>query len=167
MISRLFCLLILVTVVTSCKFRDKNPELVDPIYLDIVKELRENIQKQGDFEKKVEKAKKEFDLSEPRSLERKNSANDLTKARYEQKILLEKIEYLTIREKERKFHSYKAYNSAFDKGESWPPKGEYDAYLQNKKLNAASRNWSDRVPRPARQIDPNAMAGPNKDKEAK
>ncbi|MCB0350510.1 MAG: hypothetical protein KDD38_04965, partial [Bdellovibrionales bacterium] len=77
---------------------------------------------------------------------------------------LERIEYLKIREIERKFDDYKTYEAAFKAEKPWPPPEEYKAYLKNKELNNASRNWSDRVPRPSRQTDPNQIVdGDTKD----
>jgi hypothetical protein len=137
---------VIMTILSGCKRRDPNPHLSDLIYQDIVKELRAFEGFEGEALKKVEAAEKELEKSAPRTMERKNAQSSLVKAHDGLVRVQQHLEFLKIREARRRTESKTAYLEGFEKNEPWPNKKEYEAYLVNKKLNLASRNWSERVP---------------------
>lgn len=162
--SLFICILISSICLVSCRRPDKNPEFSDRIYIDMQAELRSAEQAEAAIHKKIEEAELDLQKSEPRSLERKNAANDLFKAKEADQRAKQDIEYIKIRLVQRKYEYSKAYNKAFSENAPWPPIGEFEAYIVNKKLRSASKNWSDRVPRPSRQEDP-ALNMNNDDKK--
>ncbi|OFZ16667.1 MAG: hypothetical protein A2Z20_01070 [Bdellovibrionales bacterium RBG_16_40_8] len=140
---------------SGCRFKNSSPHLLDPIYLDLEKELRATEQQIGEVKKKIESAKDDFGKSQPRTIERVNSMNDLGKAEKMLIRLQEMQEFYNIRLKRREVEDKINYEKAFADNADWPDKKEFEAYLVNKKLMNASRNWNLRVPKKEVKDTPN------------
>lgn len=130
----------------GCKERLKDPELADPIYLDLRKEEASYKKAAEDAKKTFEQFDKQISSLEPRSLELKQARKDKEKqvAIYEHSSQLG--QYFEIRANKRRLESRVLYQTAFDKDEPWPPRGEFEAYQTNQRLRNAPRNWDTRVP---------------------
>ncbi|MEQ1663895.1 MAG: hypothetical protein ABL927_00805 [Bdellovibrionales bacterium] len=131
----------------GCKQEIPNPELTDPIYMDLSKELKSLETREEETVKKLETAKKDLEKSAPRTIDRKSAETEIEKAEYTLKIVGQMKEYYEIRLARRKVEDLKAYKAAFAKDQPWPDKEEYEAYLVNKRLMYSSKNWDDRVPK--------------------
>lgn len=149
---------------TSCKSENPNPELLDPIYLDLVK-LHKNTKKEWEDElKKEPEILKGLSEATPRTREVKAAKKELSA--YKKKVIqLEQMtKYYEIRAEHRRLVSRKQYRIAFKKGEAWPNPKDYEYYLQNQKLRAADLNWQSRVPKLFKN-NPNYIPGQKQAKE--
>jgi len=144
---RLVCLFILFVSIQGCRQEDANPELSDPIYLDLVKELNTLKSTKEDIEKKIIAAEKELSKSAPRTIDRKNAENELKRQLTQLGVIDQQHEYYKIRTERRRVEGRRSYRIAFEKKEEWPDPKEFDAYKTNKKLYYASKNWNERVPK--------------------
>lgn len=144
---RILCLVIIAFNIIGCRKKDPEPQNSDPIYLDILKELRSFEQSEAETIKKLEESEKELAKSEPRTIERKNAQKEVYDNQNKLIKVREMIEYYKIRALLRKAEARRKYDVAFEKNDSWPDKKDYEAYLVNKKLVNASRNWNNRVPK--------------------
>jgi hypothetical protein len=171
--TRILCLLLIALTSLGCKREDPNPELRDPIYNDLLSERAMHTKMKEEIIKKIEVAEKELAKTRPRTMERKNAANDLEKLEHKLIKSNEMIEYYDIRAKLRYTDVRRSYKQAFLSGDEWPNPEEHKAYLVNKRLLNASRMWDDRVPKSRmQQVDrPNAekkedATGSEKSKES-
>ena len=144
----LLALICLTFLCASCRREDPNPELLDPIYIDLVNELKSAEDAHAQSKASLEKAEKELSKSLPRTLDRKNAENDVARYKKATELTFQKTEYLKIRVERRKVEGRRAYSIAFRENRPWPDPKEYDHYKSGKRLSSSSKNWSDRVPKP-------------------
>lgn len=133
--------------ILGCKSKNPNPELIDPIYLDLQKEERRHSQLVKELEKQIETSNKELASSEPRSIDLKIKAKEISGLKDRLIRLKQGEEYFRIRAELRRVEARKAYTIAFEKGEEWPNPEEFKAYEVNKRLRTVPLNWSERVPK--------------------
>jgi hypothetical protein len=131
----------------SCKTENPNPELLDPIYKDLVKEAN-NYKKQYEEQKKIlEGLNKDLEKTTPRSLEKKLVLRDLKKVKPLIPKYRQLADFYSIRAKRRKIVARQAYREAFQQDKDWPDPEEYESYLVQKRLRAVNLNWGARVPK--------------------
>jgi hypothetical protein len=142
-----FILLIVIFGLVGCKKEDPNPELLDPIYVDLdqratsaQKAYDEELKKQADTKIALEKAL-------ANTIELKNAQKDLAKSQSIAVDLEQKARFYQIRAKRRLFVDRITYKAAFAKDEKWPDPREYSDYQVNMRLQESSRNWGARVPK--------------------
>lgn len=142
-ISLLFMLLILV----GCKKPLENPELVDPIYIelkDAAEKIRDNLKEEQKALNEAKKELKETDLTvgEKRQVLKQISAG-------ERKMVLMKQDrkFFELRSKSRIKHVQEVYPGRFEKDLPWPDLEEIAVFEANKRLRGASRNWADNIPK--------------------
>ena len=150
-IARLFILLSLVILGVGCSGEDPHPERKDPIYGDLKDEHAKHIKMLEEAEKVLATVEKEMESIEPRSIDRKIKNREYQKALSSIVKIREMVEYYRIKAELRRVYGRKAYKVAFQKGEKWPDAKEFKDYNVNKKLRAAPRNWSHRVPKSKHQ----------------
>ncbi len=147
--SHLFCIFILAffaAISIGCK-ENPNPELLDPIYMDLMKEADAYGKAAEEAQKKVETKTKDLAKTKPRTIERKNIQGEILSEQTKRERSLQMQEYYKIRAIRRKAEGQIEYKKAFKKKEPWPKPEEYEAYKLNKALVSASKNWGDRVPK--------------------
>lgn len=140
-------LLFSIFAIAGCRKEDPNPELLDPIYVDLDKRandaqkgLDDEIKKQADLKVAVEKA-------EPNTLDLKNAERDLAKSEHAAIFLEQNARYYRIRAKRRALVDKITYKDAFNRKQPWPDPHEYSDYLVNIRLNEVNLNWNARVPK--------------------
>jgi len=139
----MFRLLLVVLLMNSCKSRDAQPELRDPIFADLVKQLETQERKVESLKKDLSVAKSDLSLADPQNGEatvRRQTVFDMST-----KLDLEgqKARFLEIQVESRREFARKSYNKAFDKGEEWPQSEEYHLYQVNQKLLTAPRSYDE------------------------
>jgi hypothetical protein len=139
-------------MISGCSQPRPNPELVDPIYSDLLKEADGYEKAAVEAEKKHEEAKLELSKMGPREPQRNGQTRIVYNAEREATQLKQMALYYKIRAEQRKEFDQSDYLKAFNagKGDEWPPREEYQAYLLRKKLQSAPRNWEERVPKMVR-----------------
>lgn len=146
-ILSVYMLLTCFFLIVGCKKENPNPELLDPIYQDLIS-VRKTAEKDlKDAMKKLEGIEKDYKTTEPRSLSRKTVYKDLLNTRKKVKFLEQRLKFTEIRVKRRKVEGRRKYRIAFQKGEVWPDPKEYEYYKQYNKLKNADLNWNKRVPK--------------------
>jgi hypothetical protein len=143
MLMMAFCL-------TSCRQRDAQPELKDPLFAELntnAAAMKTKIEAQT---KKITDIELELEKMPPRDPARKRR----TKEVYDLKRGLVQMEqqatYFAVRAEQRKEYAKRAYDKAFDEGRDWPDPQEFAAYKEFQRLRHAPRNWEDRVPKTTR-----------------
>lgn len=153
---------------TACSRPMENPELIDPIYLDLKKLTDEYSKKEEEIRKNREESYKKFLALEANTLDKKLEFR--TYSKYEKQLARtsEMAKYYKIRMERRKIEGKKEYLESFSKGEPWPKPEEHKAFLINQKLRTANLNWETRVPKLADRYSrtPAAAKKPEKKKEA-
>jgi len=139
--------------VSGCKSNDPNPELKDPIYIDIKSELEEMNKQLGIAEKFLVNAYKEEKNAELGSSELATIRRDIRAEKIKIESIRQSIRYTEIRLERRKLEARLAYAKAFKSDKEWPDKKEYKAYLAHKELVEAPESWNERVPRLQMRID--------------
>jgi len=142
----------LVTLVTlvGCKQRIDNPELVDPIYQDIVSETRSAQTAIATEIKEIKTVKEQLSALRARDSSRAPLLREL--AMHERSLVLAKqnYAYLKVRSEQRRLYDIQAYERAFLADRPWPDQAEVAEFRKIKKLRASSRSWDDRVPKTSR-----------------
>lgn len=144
---KLLSLCTLVFLVVGCKKEDPNPELRDPIYLDLVKDLKAYGSELEAAKKSVETERKGLKEALTNSVEATVAKRGLKKALAAVKKLEQKVKYYEIRSERRLVEGRRSYKLAFRKGERWPDPEEYVHYKANQRLRSANLNWNMRVPK--------------------
>ncbi len=157
----LYCALIwAVALLTSCDRPLSEPELKDPIYLDMAKGAREWARATADAEKKLEKDKEELAAVSPKDPIRKRIRDDVHQAETNLARMKEKTLHEQLLLKKRKEVSRAVYLRAREAKEPWPNKDEYEGFKAAQRLRAAPRNWDERVPKLKQSGMPNPPPPP-------
>lgn len=131
----------------GCKKENPNPELIDPIYLDLSKMSKEKAKELEDAKKALEEAKKEMEKVEPNTADWVVAQRTLKSSHEKIAKLSAQAKYLEIRAEHRKYSARKEYKLAFNAGQTWPDPKQYEAFKRNLRLKNAPRSWGYRVPK--------------------
>ncbi len=132
---------------TACSRPMENPELIDPIYLDLKKLTDEYTKKEEEIRKNREESYKKYLSLEANTLDKKLEFRTYSKYEKELAKTENMARYYKIRMERRKIEGKQEYLQSFSKGEPWPKPEEHKAFLINQKLRTASLNWEARVPK--------------------
>jgi hypothetical protein len=148
---------IIIFGLSGCKRPHPNPEILDPIYADLLAEVRaaENIIQSE--EKEIEGLRTKIAALKPRDIMRASFGRELLSRERRVRSYSERRIYFETRAAQRKAHVQREYLLAFEKDEPWPNPADYQAYLATKKLQSVSRNWDDRVPKLTRHLKPQEL----------
>ena len=127
----------------GCKKPDPQPELRDPIYLDISAALKNQEAEVKRLKKEVEDNKSNLDKIEPYTRQDKDFwqkfwASEKSLAKAEQKL-----HFLNLHLIHRKYAARNSYIKAWNKGlaDEWPSESIEARYKLNKRLKNAPRTW--------------------------
>lgn len=146
-ITQLFLFILLPLALLACKSKDPNPELRDPIYLDLLKEAKRHEDELKNLEKSLETIEKELAEQKPRSMDLKVKEKELLKTQNRIIHVKQGLKYFEIRAELRRVYARKEYTIAFQKDETWPKPEEFEDYKKNKAMRNISLNWNERVPK--------------------
>ncbi len=132
---------------TGCRTKEKNPELLDPIYRDLQSLLTEYSKTVIDTEKEVLSLQNEIKDSEPNTKELHQARKKLREAQGKLVKAKQMTRYMEIRVERRRVEDLRSYSIAFEQEQEWPNPAEYSAYLANKKLGSSRLQWDARVPK--------------------
>lgn len=140
----LFCLS---TQILGCKKADPTPELMDPIYSDLLKRATDAQKGLDEANAKLVSLHEELEKAEPNSIDLKDIQKEIAKTRAQKLRADQEARYFKIRTERRKFEDRIEYKKAFAKGQPWPNKHEYSDYLVNIRLREINLNWGARIPK--------------------
>ena len=134
---------------TACRSEDPTPEIRDPIYQSLLKELADAEKALEELKKSKEVAARKMASASAQTMDLKDAEKEYWKAEKQLDGLSSAVTYLKIRTERRRIESRVSYRKAFkaEKEADWPNKSEYEGYLTNRRLREASLNWNRRVPK--------------------
>jgi hypothetical protein len=150
---------------TGCKTEDPNPELLDPVYVDLDKRANDFKKAYDEQVKMQDEARATIEKSDPNTLELRNARADLLKSEHKALDFDQKARYFEIRAKRRLYVDRLTYKEALAKNKVWPDPKEYSEYLVNMRLQDAPRNWNIRVPKLSARL-PSSIVSEKKAPEA-
>lgn len=145
-------LVLLTLCLFGCKSEEPNPELLDPIYKDLVSRTEEYSKSLLEHQARRKELEEFIEKSEPNTLDLKKARLELVKVLRWERMAEQKTAYFRIRTERRKVEDRKNYKLAFYKNEQWPDPAEYSGYLVNKRLQEVNLNWNARVPKLADRV---------------
>lgn len=138
---------IALATLASCSKPMKDPELLDPIYLDLKAQTKSYESQIKETEASISELKTELEKSEPQSSNPKRITKKIYQAQ-ETKVRLEQmLKYTQIRIQNRKEYSRKLYLSRYKRNLPWPDPDVNMAYQTHKRLLASPKKWDARVPK--------------------
>jgi len=134
------------SLILGCNKPASEPELVDPIYRDLLTEYSNAQKAVLDNQKKVEEAKANLKTIVPQTGQNRKITAAYHDAKERLAMSEQMEEYYKVKSKLRKFEARNMYLKAFEEGKEWPDPIEYSNYLRDKETKTRSRNWRDRTP---------------------
>lgn len=149
-IENLFLGVLLSICMLGCKSPNPNPETLDPIYADLLKESEAASKETESLKGEIEKLEQEIPAFEARDPGKKRAERELYQKEHLAELSSQRALFYKIQADMRLKYARREYLKAFNADKPWPNPKEYEEYLENKKLRSASRNWDDRVPKTTR-----------------
>lgn len=134
----------------GCSRPNPNPELIDPIYSDLLQ--RSAVAKAGADTKKAEIKKLKEEIAElpARDPTKRKLQEDLSKNEMLLVVADQEGLYYEIRANQRKTYAREEYAKAFEAGKPWPDPKDYETYKIQRKLKDAPREWTGKVAKTGR-----------------
>lgn len=139
-------LLFFLGVLTACNRPHPNPEIMDPIYLDLVRRAQEAEREYQEGLSKANAAHLAIQSSQVNTLDRQVAKKDWLQSRQKLPFLEERAKFLKIQAERRRVMSRLSYRLAFERGDAWPEPQEYEFYKAHRRLREAPQSWDHRVP---------------------
>lgn len=146
-IRLLFTLLSLVFITIGCKKQLDQPELVDPIYIELVdasEKIKSNMKEE---EKLLAESKKELNKSDLTVGEKRQVLKEIASSDKKLRLMAQDQKFFELRANSRVAHDREVYPARFEKDLPWPNPEEIAQFEANKRLRGASRNWADHIPK--------------------
>ncbi len=153
--NKLIAGMAILLIVAGCDKPNPNPELSDPIYMDIQKQLRASQAQLTAETKTLQEAKSELLRVVPQTGQIKFAQKRVYDAQAYLLKTQQQVQYFEIRLKSRFDYSRTSYHKAYQKKKEWPDPGEYKDYKTQLRLDAAPKQWSVKQ----RMIDAGLPAG--------
>ncbi len=126
----------------GCEKPNPNPELSDPIYLDL-KAQTEELSKALEAEKKgLEEHLINLSKVVPQTGQIKYAQKRVSEAREKVQKIEQELRWFEVRTESRKNFSKKSYMSAWRKKETWPDPKEFEEYKKMKDMRSIPLSWS-------------------------
>lgn len=139
---RILTILSLLLCLSACTRIDKNPELRDPVYMDIQNEIQTLKAELEGKTKELLSFKKELLDVVPQTGQIKFVQKRINETEAHITHLEQEILYYELRKESRAEDSRKAYHESLKASTTWPDPKEYDSYLTEKKLRLAKKSWN-------------------------
>ncbi len=133
--------LFLSQLLVSCSKPDPNPELSDPIYLDMKAQLTIVEKSLVDAKAKIAEGKSELNAAVPQTGQVKQAQKKLFQYEKLHDLYQQQIKYWLIRIQERGRQARLEYTSSRKSGTPWPNPKEFESYSSEKKLRLAKIQW--------------------------
>lgn len=151
-------LLILSVATMGCEKPNPNPELLDPIYRDLMTRKSAADSEVSSGETELKSAMEAVGKATPQT-------GELKRARRGVEIVQQKLErakqeslYLGVLIHQRKKYARKHYLQAYHQKQPWPPKEEYEHYKLVRRLREAPLSWDAHLPKLPSRIPADEMA---------
>lgn len=138
---RIFSLIIVALLLSSCSKPDPNPELKDPIFADLQATLDTTAKSLETERKNLEGHEKELREAVPQTGQIKFAQKRVNETKERITRLGQEMQYLEMKIEARKRLAKKSYAESFKNGQPWPDPKEWESYSAEKRLRNAKRNW--------------------------
>ncbi|MEZ0390799.1 MAG: hypothetical protein ACAH59_01195 [Pseudobdellovibrionaceae bacterium] len=135
-------LTMLLFVFVACDKPQSEPEKMDPIYDDLLKEEGKVKAALSAASKELEGFEKDLAAVAPQTGQVKYAQKRVYETRARIEKLKQAQQYWSLRAETRKKWAREKYLAAFREKKSWPPPKEWEEYKIQRKLEVAPRNWS-------------------------
>lgn len=149
-----FGFLIILSVILpllGCKKPNANPELMDPIYNDLVAEKALAVKNLEDQKKQLLDLEKQYSEAKPQTGQLKPAQRKVEDARIRMHKFKQQVLYFEVKIANRKIETRKKYMFAFLNNQEWPDKKEIDEYMAIQKLRRAKINSDNKSREPAHE----------------
>ena len=148
---RIICVCIVaIFTFCGCEKPNANPETMDPIYTDLQKESDSATKDADKIKTEAEKLADDLSKLETRDPSRSILVNQKNGKYKAEAGMRQRAEYFHIRAEQRLKVDQREYLKAFEAKKPWPDPAEKKNYEIMRKLQTASREWGDRVPKNTR-----------------
>lgn len=137
--------LLLAFILVGCKRPMKNPELIDPIYTDLLKESKVYLELSSKFLAEAEATKVELEKEDPRTGNAKAIKNRYYGKLRDAENAKQMQVYYELHARSRKREARESYLKAFLADKPWPDPSEYEGYQTQVALRKANRSWDARA----------------------
>jgi hypothetical protein len=129
------------SLLLGCSKPHPQPELLDPIYADLVS--RSNVSKAAAHQANAElvRARESLATAPPRDPTRRKLQQDISKHLNRITVADQEAIYYEVRANQRRDYARSEYLKAYNRGESWPNPADFEAYKTQKRLQEAPRDW--------------------------
>ncbi len=149
---KFFVFAVLCLFTLSCEKPMDNPELVDPIYNDLLNDAKTSVGLATTEEKNLESLNKDIEALKAGDNSRKNKMRQRFESETKITGFKQRAQYFQLRGLKRKEYVLDNYPKYFAKHLPWPDSEEWHDYQASKKLQMASRDWGTRVPKLGKRI---------------
>ncbi len=149
---RALLLVLLSMLILSCERPLENPELSDQIYNDLLKEAKAASAAAETEKKNLESTIKDIADLRPGDNNGKIKIRKKYELEHKVEMLTQKANFYRLRAFKRKEYVLDTYPKYFAKKLHWPDKEEWTEYQASKRLQLASRDWGQRVPKLGKRI---------------
>ncbi len=143
-VLNIFSLILVILASLGCNRPDPDPELKDPIYLDISSELKALEGAIKTAEKEVDKKKKDLKKLPPGDPNIRQQAALLFGDEKKLLILRQQASFLKIQQEKRRDHVRAVYPEYFEQKKPWPDEKEFERYKKIKELRVGPKSWEER-----------------------
>ncbi len=137
-----YCVVVLLLLLASCNKPDPNPELKDPIYLDLLKRVKEMEGQITEEGKTLEEHKGALAKVLPQTGQNKYAQKRVFDSENRIEHLKQLKKYLEISSESRKMKDALEYSRSMNKGEPWPDSAEFKDYMDRRKGDVIPRAWN-------------------------
>lgn len=139
---KIFFFILVSFVFVGCNKPNPHPELLDPVYMDIKKDLDDQEKVVAEALSALKEKKTDLQVAKPQTGQLKWAQKRLSEADDRYTKAVQRLEFLKIKLESRYNYSRKSYIVAFRKKSSWPDPKEQEEYFQTKKLRQSPKFWS-------------------------
>lgn len=125
----------------------KNPELIDPIYQELLKETKVYTDMAVKLRAEADAAKVEWEKADVKSGRARAAKNRYYSKLKEAEHAHQKSLFYELRANSRRLEARKLYIVAFEKDIPWPDPAEYEAYQDENRLKKSNMSWDARAPK--------------------
>ena len=145
---RLSLIFLFAVILAGCEEKPTNPEpeLLDPIYLDLLKQRGDIEAYRPAAEKTLEITKQDMIEAVPHTGIYKRKRMQYFKEWRSIRKMRQDSKYLEMLALRRQIEARRSYRRAIKNGDPWPNPAESRKYKAIRKLKTASKNWDSRLP---------------------
>lgn len=145
--TKIILLLLLPTLLLGCKTALREPELIDPIYNDLLRLSAEKDREATMLREQFKQTLQDWNNAPLQTALPKFHREKYFRQKSELDRLLQMKQFYMLKAESRRIEARQSYLTAFRAGQAWPDPAEFKRYEANKRLQAVSRNWNQRVPK--------------------